>query len=94
MARDVSMMLKALLNDERLSDKQREDFAGMQHRAKAGYKFNNKQFSYIEDCYLHLELDADEPAANLVSSGAVKATTSGQKFAFELMPRPLKPPGR
>ncbi len=57
---------------------------------------SRRQRRWAEDMYLKFELDVEEGAANLVSSGKVKVTPEerAKKFGYEAMPRPLRPPGR
>lgn len=86
-------LLKALVEHDGLSSKEREAFESMLHRSKDGrFELSPAQRRWVEDAYRKYELDADE-AQNLVSSGQVPRGRE-VKFPFETMPRPLKPPGR
>lgn len=98
MARTDLRMLQALTdpdNAHRLQDNERDAFTDMLSRLENGRvsKLSDKQRQWVEGVYLKLELDAEEASQNLVSSGKV-ANKSTKVFPFELMPRPLKPPGR
>jgi hypothetical protein len=86
-------MLEALCASDRLNDYEREAFGGMlgrlRHNAK---KITESQREWVEARYLAYDLDADEPALNLVSSGKVAKTSL--VMPYELLPRPEKPPGK
>jgi len=57
---------------------------------------SRRQRRWVEDTYTKFELDVEEGAVNLISSGVVKVDPEERKkkYGFELMPRPLSPPGR
>lgn len=86
-------MLRALVEHDGLTDKEREAFESMKARSRDGrLPLTSAQREWVKGAYKKYELDAGE-AQNLVSSGQVprgKEVT----FPFETMPRPLKPPGR
>jgi hypothetical protein len=89
-------MLKALVDFDRLAEDEERAFGDMldwleRHPAN---RLSPAQRAWVEDRYRAYELDADEPAENLVSSGKVPNVTRTAKFGYELMPRPLRPPGR
>lgn len=86
-------LLKALVECDALSDKEREAFESMLGRSKGGrFELTSAQRQWVEDAYRKHDLDAGE-AQNLVSSGQVPRGRE-VTFPFESMPRPLKPPGR
>lgn len=94
-------MLRALLrNDDSLESKELEAFSGMWDRLDSGriQTLTSRQREWVESVYFRLDLDKEEPAENLVSSGKVKVTEkereSLKQFLDSLGPRPLKPPGR
>ena len=93
-------MLKALLLCEEIEDDEREAFDDMydQIEGRRRDELTHRQRSWVEKVFFKHNLDREEPAKNLVSSGQVKVTKkereSLQKFLDSLGPRPLKPPGR
>jgi hypothetical protein len=93
-------MLKALLLCEEIEEDEREAFNDMYDRVESHRvdELTSRQRAWVEKVYFRHNLDREEPAKNLVSSGKVKVTQkereSLQKFLDSLGPRPLKPPGR
>lgn len=98
MARKTGVqMLHALLDSDRLTDDEHRAFSGMLHRIEGmPYKLTERQRVWVEEVYDRLDLQSEEPAENLISSGAYKPTAQERerKFPWESMPKPRKPPGR
>lgn len=96
MARSDESMLRVLMASGRLSDVEERAFSDMLEKLKNGRRgeLYPDQRSWAEGRYKALELDAEEPSLNLVSSGVVPETMSRVKHDFEMMPRPKAPPGR
>lgn len=93
MAATEREMLGALLElDDKLTELEQEAFPEMMKRVRSGNSLSPAQRRWVEERYRHFELDADEPAENLVSSGRVAKTSV--VLPYELLTRPLKPPGR
>jgi len=94
MAATDKEMLEALLVVDKLGDEEEDAFRDMLHRLRQGYQkeLTSAQRSWVKGRYLHFELDADEGALNLVSSGKVAKTKV--VLPYESLPRPVKPPGR
>lgn len=94
MARKDHLMLAALLGSGRLTEQEERVFKHMQWQLErhAHNRLSRAQRQWVENRYLAYELDADEPAENLVSSGQVPKTTTAT-LGCEMMPRPQKPPG-
>lgn len=86
-------MLEALCNHEGLSDEESPAFLDMRRRARAGFPLSKAQREWVERRYFVYELDAEEPSENLVSSGAVRKTSS-VVLPYEKLYRPLRPPGK
>jgi hypothetical protein len=93
---DLSMLEALAANTDRLTSIEEEKFLNMLSALKHGHKqeLSPDQRRWAENTYLRLQLDAEEPSENLVSSGKVKKTSSTARYAFELQPKPLRPPGR
>lgn len=94
-----TQLLAKLLEDERLGEKEEKAFREMLDRlmrSKRNMPLTPSQRQWAEKVYARLELDAEEGAANLISSGQYTPTKDElqKKYGFELMPKPLKPPGR
>lgn len=86
-------MLEALSASDRLTDYERDVFGDMLGRiCRTPRPLSVAQRAWVEGRYLAYELDGDEPAENLVSSG--KVAKSSVVFPYETLPRPEKPPGR
>lgn len=95
MARTAQTMLEALTKDDRLNEKEEEAFGDMLRGMRNyGRILSKPQLEWVERIYLKLDLDAEEPCENLVSSGAVQSGKKMEPLDFEKMPRPLRPPGR
>lgn len=91
-------ILNALLSDEtrrRLSDADEKAFDSMKERLLTGKQINlsSKQREWVERRYFDLDLDADEPSSNDVSSGKVKAAKEPINDTM-FGPMVLKPPTR
>ena len=88
------VLLDRLLSQEKLSEKEEEAFKDM--RSRLPRMMTYEQRSWAERVYTRLELDAEEPCANLVSEGKVKITAADRakapRYPWE-MNLPLKPPG-
>lgn len=95
MARSSKTMLEALSKVEnRLPEDTHAAFREMRDGLNNGFRsLTPRQYEWVQDWYLRLELDSNEPAQNLVSSGVVKKS-SGTVMGYEMLPRPLRPPGR
>jgi hypothetical protein len=93
-----TQLLGRLLECDTLEDEQRKAFGEMLGRLVSS---NRKQLTpaqrqWAERVYSQLELDAEEGAKNLVSSGAYTPTNAERSkvYDFERMPKPLHPPRR
>jgi hypothetical protein len=82
------------LGPNKLSPQEHEAFSEMHERMQRGTQrsLTSRQRQWVTSRYLHYELDADEPAENLVSSGKVPKTDL--VLPYELLHRPKKPPGK
>lgn len=90
-------LIDALVRCDRLSERQETAFKGMRMQLCMRERpLSPAQRDWAQLAYHELDLDAEEPCANLVSSGAVRVSAAELqlKYNFELMPRPLRPPGR
>lgn len=85
-------MLQILLDDDRLTDKEKGAFEGMLRSLFNGGKLSVAQRDWAADRFKKLELDT-AVEGDLVSSGKVPRGKE-IRLPFEDMPRPLKPPGR
>lgn len=95
--RDDRSMLEALAKEtDRLSPNEEKAFGQMLSGLKYGHKkdLSPDQRGWVERAYFRLNLDSEEPSENLVSTGKVKNVSGSAKYAFELQPKPLRPPGR
>lgn len=93
MAATDRRMLEALCASDRLTDYERDVFVGMLGLiCRTSKPLTRPQHEWVEGRYLAYDLDADEPAENLVSTGKVARSTV--VFPYENLPRPAKPPGR
>lgn len=88
-------MLTRLLASEDLPDHEREAFQGMLERMGEwpDATLSPKQGSWARDVFERLELDVDEGAQNLWSSGKVPRGKPVETPPV-LLNRPLKPPTR
>lgn len=92
-------MLKTLLRCEEIEDDEREAFDDMFGRIESHRvdELTHRQRAWVEKVYFKHNLDREEPAKNLASTGKVKVTQkdreSLQEF-FKSIGHPLKPPGR
>jgi hypothetical protein len=99
-AEDRKMLRTLLRNDDCLEPDELEAFTSMWDRLDSGRidSLSSRQREWVERVYYKHDLDKEEEAENLVSSGKVKVTdkerASLQQFLDSLGPRPLKPPGR
>ena len=86
-------MLRALVEHDGLTDKEREAFESMKARSRDGkFPLSPAQREWVKSAYKKYELDAGE-AQNLVSTGQVPRGKP-TNFPFETMPLPKKPPGK
>jgi hypothetical protein len=77
-----------------LSEEESDFLASARKTLGQKQKLPTKQHAWAEKIYLRLELDADEAAENLFSSGKIKLLPGAQTYPWETSPKPLKPPGR
>lgn len=91
-------LLKRLITSDRLTNSQYGAFTGMLSKLLAGdsKELTGAQRQWAEDIYEKLDLQAEEGAQNLISSGRYVPTEEERlkKYGWETMPKPLKPPGR
>lgn len=86
--------LDVLLSTDSLDEWEKEAFESMRQRLeKKGAALTDRQRQKVDGAWERLELDAEDGAKNLWSSGKVPAGKS-IRLPYEDMPRPLKPPGR
>lgn len=97
---DISDMelLRTLLNSGLLLESELKAFSAMLWRLEEG-KFDSltaRQREWTEDVYDKYDLQSQEGAKNLISSGKYVPTSEERvkKYSWESMPKPLKPPGR
>ena len=90
-------LLSHLIESGDLTDSQRDAFQGMLARLRAGRvkELTPSQRQWADGLYDKFDLQA-EGAKNLISSGQYVPTEEerNKKYDWELMKRPLKPPGR
>jgi hypothetical protein len=102
--KDSESLLSALIDSKRLHNSEYNAFRDMRYKLRNGIGkggLSPAQREWAERRYAQLDLDADEPSLNLVSSGAVKkdvstATTIARVLAFvpDQFRKPERPPGR
>lgn len=91
-------LLDALLDDDRLTDKERNAFSEMHERLRIhafGYdSLSPRQRDWADNVFHRLELVTI--TENLVPSGRVSPSPAerAKRYPYESLPRPLKPPGR
>jgi hypothetical protein len=100
---DALELLDALVRCDRLREAEQAAFRDMAAKIRRGDKQNlsREQREWAERRYTDLELDADAPAVNAVSSGLVPGDPGGApavlKRVLERVPekfqKPLRPPG-
>lgn len=88
--------LEVLLQDDRLADNEREAFHDMQLAIQNGVRatLSRPQAKWVDDVYGRLGLADEEASQNLWSRGKVPVGIVEPPRHFELMPKPLRPPGR
>lgn len=91
-----SEMLRALLDDERIDNEERDNFEDVNRQLKQKKLLSRKQHQWVESRWKQLGLDAEEPSQNLFSSGKVKSEKTSVIFPWENQNyvKPLKPPGK
>lgn len=93
-----SKQLDAVLEHAgKLNERELSAFKDMRKWLDDGKTLSVKQAEWVETVYKRLELDVEEGAQNLVSSGKVKVSEEERqpKFFWEKPEnRPLRPPGR
>lgn len=83
----------ALIDCDAVDQAEREIFESFRTRLNLGRVLTPKQRAYVDRRYAQLELGLDE-IENLVSTGQAKGSAGLPPAAWELQPKPLKPPGR
>jgi hypothetical protein len=92
-------ILDAILASGALSEENAKIFSRMlddlTRNRRTRSRLSPKQRAWVESIYEQLQLEELEPL-NLVSSGAYVPTEEEltKKHPYQLMPRPLKPPGK
>lgn len=87
------VLLKIVLEEEdRLRENSKEAFCKWQKNLSRYKKLTSKQREWVEDEYFRLELDHHEPKYVLTRE-EIDRVKALPKLAFELMPKPIKPPG-
>ncbi len=100
---DAIDLLDALVRCDRLREAEQAAFRDMAMKIRRGDKQNlsREQREWAERRYTELELDADAPAVNAVSSGLVAGEPAGAPPVLERVlgavpkqfQKPLRPPG-
>lgn len=88
-------LLEKLLEEMDVGDKFKV-FSNMLEQVQTGRPLSPKQRDWAEDEFKKHNLDDELPAENIISSGRYVPTAEerAKKYPFEMMPKPLRPPGR
>lgn len=91
-------LLQRLLDSDLLAESESKAFNDMLGRLERGTfdGLTGPQRKWAEDVYDKHDLQSQEGAKNLISSGKYVPTQAEleKRYSWELMPKPLKPPGR